>query len=76
VNRVVGHGLSRHTIHHFSRAPLACENRYRTTLREKAALVVVDDIWNLEHLQPLLVDVLAIIRKRILLNLGYAHPSR
>src|SRR5947209_4272181 len=36
--------------------PLACENRYRTILREKAALVVVDDVWNLEHLQPLLVD--------------------
>jgi WD40 repeat protein len=36
--------------------PLACENRYRTILREKAALVVVDDVWNLEHLQLLLVD--------------------
>lgn len=35
---------------------LACENRYRTVLREKAALVVVDDVWNLEHLKPLLVD--------------------
>ncbi len=35
---------------------LGCENRYRTILREKAALVVVDDVWNLEHLQPLLVD--------------------
>ncbi len=36
--------------------PLACENRYRTILREKAALVVVDDVWSLEHLRPLLVD--------------------
>ena len=36
--------------------PLACENRYRTILREKAALVVVDDVWNLEHLKALLVD--------------------
>jgi WD40 repeat protein len=35
---------------------LACENRYRTILREKAALVVVDDVWNLEHLRQLLVD--------------------
>lgn len=35
---------------------LACENRYRTILREKAALVVVDDVWNVEHLKPLLVD--------------------
>ena len=34
----------------------ACENRYKTILREKAALVVVDDIWSLEHVQPLLVD--------------------
>jgi hypothetical protein len=36
--------------------PLACENRYRTILREKAALVVVDDVWNLAHLKLLLVD--------------------
>ena len=36
--------------------PLACQNRYRTILRDKAALVVVDDVWSLEHLQPLLVD--------------------
>jgi WD40 repeat protein len=35
---------------------LACENRYRTILREKAALVVVDDVWNLGDLQPLLVE--------------------
>jgi NB-ARC domain len=34
----------------------ACENSYRTILREKAALIVVDDVWNLEHLNPLLVD--------------------
>jgi len=27
--------------------PLACENRYRTILREKAALVVVDDVVSL-----------------------------
>jgi hypothetical protein len=36
--------------------PLACENRYRTILREKAALVVIDDVWNLEYLKSLLVD--------------------
>jgi WD40 repeat protein len=36
--------------------PLSCQNRYRTILREKAALVVVDDVWNPEHLKPLLVD--------------------
>lgn len=37
-------------------SPLACENRYRTILREKAALVVLDDVWSLDHLKPLLVD--------------------
>ena len=35
---------------------LACENQYRNLLRSKAALVVVDDVWNVEHLRPLLVD--------------------
>src|SRR5206468_13064474 len=28
---------------------VACENRYRDILRDKAALIVVDDVWNLEH---------------------------
>src|SRR5436305_6848779 len=50
VARALGEDLTRYD------NPLACENRYRTTLREKAALVVVDDVWNVEHLQPLLVD--------------------
>src|SRR5436305_4137756 len=50
VARALGEDLTRYD------NPLACENRYRTILREKAALVVVDDVWNLEHLQPLLVD--------------------
>jgi WD40 repeat protein len=35
---------------------IACENRYRNILREKAALIVVDDVWKLEDLKPLLVD--------------------
>jgi WD40 repeat protein len=35
---------------------LACQNRYRNMLCEKAALIVVDDVWNLEHLKLLLVD--------------------
>jgi hypothetical protein len=26
--------------------PLACENRYRTILREQAALVAIDDVWD------------------------------
>jgi hypothetical protein len=36
--------------------PVACENRYRNILREKAALIVVDDVWNVEHLKLMLVD--------------------
>ncbi|MGA8030319.1 MAG: NB-ARC domain-containing protein, partial [Bryobacteraceae bacterium] len=35
---------------------VACEHRYRTLLRQKAALVVVDNVWNAEHLRPLSVD--------------------
>ena len=35
---------------------VACEVRYRSVLREKAALIVVDDVWSVEHLKPLLVD--------------------
>src|SRR5438270_9947281 len=34
----------------------ACENRYKTILQDKAALVVIDDIWNLQQLEPLLVN--------------------
>jgi hypothetical protein len=32
---------------------VACENRYRTILRQKAALIVVDDVWNAEHLMSI-----------------------
>src|SRR5450631_4719929 len=35
---------------------VACEHRYRTLLRQKAALIVVDDVWSAEHLKPLSVD--------------------
>jgi hypothetical protein len=35
---------------------LACENRYRTTIASKAALVVIDDVWSLSDIQPLLAD--------------------
>ena len=35
---------------------MACENRYRTILREKAALIVIDNVWNLEHLKPFLSE--------------------
>ena len=35
---------------------LACRNRYQTILRDKAALVVIDDVWDLADLDPLLVE--------------------
>jgi WD40 repeat protein len=35
---------------------VACENSYRTLLRQKASLIVVDDVWSAEHLPPLAVD--------------------
>jgi hypothetical protein len=53
--REVGRALGQDVEHGWD-TKQACENRYKTTLREKAALVVVDDVWSLEHLQPLLVD--------------------
>jgi WD40 repeat protein len=37
-------------------SPLACQNRYRTILREKAALVVIDDVWDVASLEQLLVE--------------------
>jgi WD40 repeat protein len=33
-----------------------CVNRYRTVIREKAALIVVDDVWNARDLEPFRVD--------------------
>ena len=33
---------------------LACENQYRTTIANKAALIVVDDIWSKADIEPLL----------------------
>jgi WD40 repeat protein len=31
---------------------LGCKNRYRTVMREKAALIVIDDVWNARDLEP------------------------
>jgi WD40 repeat protein len=31
---------------------LACRNRYRTTIRHKAALIVVDDVWSARDVEP------------------------
>ena len=35
---------------------LACENRYRTTVAPKAALIVVDDVWSKADIEPLLAE--------------------
>jgi WD40 repeat protein len=35
---------------------LGCVNQYRTTLRKKAALIVVDDIWRAADVKPFLAD--------------------
>jgi WD40 repeat protein len=35
---------------------LACENRYRTTIANKAALIVVDDVWSKTDIEPLLAE--------------------
>jgi WD40 repeat protein len=35
---------------------LACENRYRTTIANKAALIVVDDVWSKADIEPLLAE--------------------
>ena len=35
---------------------MACANQYRTTIRNKAALIVVDDVWSKADIEPLLAD--------------------
>ena len=35
---------------------LACENRCRTTVAQKAALIVVDDVWSKADIEPLLAE--------------------
>ena len=35
---------------------LACEHRYRTTIANKAALIVVDDVWSKADIEPLLAE--------------------
>jgi WD40 repeat protein len=35
---------------------LACENQYRTTMANKAALIVVDDVWSKADIEPLLAE--------------------
>src|SRR5205823_12646216 len=42
---------------------LQCINRYRTVMRDKAALVIVDDVWRSEDIEPCLAESL---RSRLL----------
>jgi WD40 repeat protein len=35
---------------------LACRNQYRTTIANKAALIVVDDVWSTADIEPLLAE--------------------
>jgi WD40 repeat protein len=35
---------------------LACENQYRSTIANKAALIVVDDVWSKADIEPLLAE--------------------
>ncbi len=35
---------------------LHCTNRYRTLLRDKAALVIVDDVWRSQDIEPFLAE--------------------
>jgi hypothetical protein len=35
---------------------LACEHQYRTTISDKAALIVVDDVWSKADIEPLLAE--------------------
>ena len=35
---------------------LGCKNRYRNTIREKAALIVIDDVWRSADIAPFMAD--------------------
>jgi WD40 repeat protein len=35
---------------------LACENQYRSTIANKAALIVIDDVWSKADIEPLLAE--------------------
>ena len=35
---------------------VACEHQYRTTIANKAALIVVDDVWSKADIEPLLAE--------------------
>ncbi|MBV8833199.1 MAG: hypothetical protein JO108_28720, partial [Acidobacteriaceae bacterium] len=50
VAKALGDDLSRYE------NALACENQYRTTIANKAALIVVDDVWSKTDIEPLLAE--------------------
>jgi len=50
VAKALGDDLSRYD------TALACENQYRTTIANKAALIVVDDVWSKADIEPLLAE--------------------
>jgi WD40 repeat protein len=50
VAKALGDDLSRYD------NALACEHQYRTTIANKAALIVVDDVWSKADLEPLLAE--------------------
>ena len=50
VGKALGDDLSRYE------NELAAKNQYRSTIRKKAALIVVDDVWRSSDLEPLLAE--------------------
>ena len=50
VGKALGDDLSRYE------NDLAAKNQYRSTIRKKAALIVVDDVWRSSDLEPLLAE--------------------
>jgi hypothetical protein len=46
IGKTLGDDLSRYD------NELGCKNQYRNTIREKAALIVVDDVWKVGDLEP------------------------
>jgi hypothetical protein len=50
VAKALGDDLSRYD------NALACESQYRTTIANKAALIVVDDVWSKADIEPLLAE--------------------
>lgn len=50
IAKALGGDLSQHS------DPIICQNHYQDFIRDKAALVVIDDVWNHRHLTPFDID--------------------